>query len=112
MSIPTEHAEQVAFVQWLEREHSHLRGFSIPNGGLRSKSQAAKLKMEGVSPGVPDYMIPELMLFIEFKRTKGGWVSDEQKSWHEYLRKHGYRVEVCRGAIEAMCVVNRIVLSA
>jgi hypothetical protein len=32
--------------------------FAIPNGGLRHKAEANKLKSEGVKAGVPDIMLP------------------------------------------------------
>lgn len=104
--MPTEHAEQVHFVQWMEKNHPGVRLFAIPNGGFRHAATATKLKDEGVRPGVPDIMIPALHLFIEMKREKGGRLSAEQKDWIAYLKECGYQVEVCAGSLESIAVVN------
>lgn len=105
--IPTEHQEQAALVSWFRRSFPGVRILAIPNGGVRNKATAARLKSEGVSAGVPDLFIPAWRLWIEMKRTKGGATSPAQKGWIEYLRGVGYSVEVCRGAAEAMDVIKK-----
>jgi hypothetical protein len=45
-------------------------------------------------------------LFIELKRRRGGVVSLDQQAVHDLLRDQGYRVEVCRGAEEAIRVIS------
>lgn len=106
MAIPTEHNEQVSLCVWLAINHPDLDYFAIPNGGERNAIVAAKLKAEGVKSGVPDLFFPSLRLFVEMKRVKGGSVSPVQKHWHDRLTKAGYRVEVCRGAAEAVRVLT------
>lgn len=89
--------------------------FAVPNGGLRDKITAAKLKHEGVKSGVPDIMVPITCqayagLFIEMKRSaqfeegirkaqrikrRAGETSDEQDTWISYLRSSHYAVSVC-----------------
>jgi hypothetical protein len=103
---PSEHAEQVSLVQWLGSAHPELDYFAIPNGGNRNIITARKLKAEGVKPGVPDLFFPSLKLFIELKRTKGGAVSKEQRFWSDRLGASGYRVAVCRGAEEALTIIE------
>ena len=103
---PSEHAEQATLVQWLAIAHPTVRIFAIPNGGRRGKLEAMRLQLEGVSPGVPDLMLPTPRgkhhgLFIEMKRTKGGRTSTEQKDWIAYLNAQGYRAVVCKGFEEA-----------
>ena len=104
--LPSEHAEQVTLIDWMEVHHPDVRIFAIPNGGKRGKLEAMRLQAEGVSPGVPDLMIPTPRghyhgLFVEMKRTKGGSVSKEQKDWIAYLQAQGYRAIVCRGFEES-----------
>lgn len=99
--IPTEHEEQREFVKWFRQTHKVVRIFAIPNGGARSITTAARLKVEGVSAGVPDLFIPAWMMWIEMKRQKGGVVSPEQADWIAYLRGAGYIVLVCKGAEDA-----------
>lgn len=108
--VPTEHDEQVALFREM-----HLRGctdqrwrqaFAIPNGGLRSKKTAARLKAEGVKAGVPDIFLPVSVgiwsgLFIEMKRTKGGRLTDEQRDFIDRLDPH-FIVVVAHGAQEAI----------
>ena len=85
----SEHIEQRNLVQWFRRRYPGVRIFAIPNGGTRSRSQGAKLKMEGVSPGVPDLFIPAWNLWIEMKREKGGHLSAPQKDWKKYIESIG-----------------------
>lgn len=104
--LPSEHAEQVTLIDWMEVHHPGVRIFAIPNGGKRGKLEALKLQLEGVRPGVPDLMLPTPRgpyhgLFVEMKRQKGGSVSAEQKDWLEYLTAQGYRAVVCKGFEEA-----------
>lgn len=109
-TIPTEDMEQVWLIQWAIRNASQYpeltRLHHIPNGGHRSKSQGAMLKLAGVKSGVPDLMLPVARhtkhgLYIELKRIKGGTVSKEQKDWLAYLNEAGYVAVVCKGFEEA-----------
>jgi len=107
---PTESQEQCAFFRWClkhDKEFDGLRGiFSIPNGGLRDKVNANRLKMEGLRAGVPDMCLPVAKggyhaLYIELKVRSGGKLSDKQDVWHHYLRGQGNKVVVCKGFKEA-----------
>ena len=104
--IPTEHEEQRELVKWFRQSFDGVRIFAIPNGGARSITTAAKLKVEGVSAGVPDLYVPAWKLWIEMKRVKGGVVDKAQKDWHDYLTAIGDRVIVCRGADEAKRMIE------
>ena len=104
--IPTEHEEQRQVVMWFRQTYRPMRIFAIPNGGMRSKATAAKLKVEGVSPGVPDLFVPELKLWIEMKRVKGGRLSPEQKDWINYLASVGYVCFICAGAEDAKIQIS------
>jgi hypothetical protein len=99
--IPTEHEEQREVVKWFRQTYENVRIFAIANGEKRSITVASRLKVEGVSPGVPDLYAPEWKLWIEMKRIKGGSVSAVQKDWHTYLQGIGDTVLVCKGAEEA-----------
>ena len=109
-NIATEHQEQRTLFTWsaLNRQKYPQLGnmFSVPNGGYRHKTTAARMKSEGVKAGVPDIMLPWPSkgfhgLFIEMKRLVGGRLSDEQKAWAERLLAAGYQVKVCKGFEEA-----------
>lgn len=102
--IPLETDEQQVVVQYLELKG--LKFSSIPNSTYtKSWKQKAKNKAEGLRAGLPDLLIvlPNLLLFIEMKRTKGGVVSPVQKEWIEELNKiDGVKAIVCKGADEAI----------
>lgn len=104
----SEHDEQCAVVEYCE-----LKGhpcFAIPNGGLRRKSEAARLKAEGVKPGVPDLCIPVARgpyhsLYIEMKK-RGGKPTREQLAWVSLLRSEGMCAYVCIGAVSAIKLID------
>jgi hypothetical protein len=114
--LPSEHDEQAEFVQWLLLRE--IRHNATPNGGFRAKKTAAELREEGLSPGFPDITCwPEPgsrlpIIYIEFKRKKGGRVSGNQHGWLDYLRaleELGYpvRVHIARGFQEARAIIER-----
>ena len=98
---PSEHLEQVRFVAWFRKTYPQHWIFAIPNGGDRNRITAAKLKAEGVSPGVPDMFVPSAPLWIEMKRQKGGALSAAQKDWRDYLLAIGYKWIVAKGFEDA-----------
>lgn len=108
-----EHNLQVGCVRWFRLQYHKLAPllFAIPNGGWRNHTVAAKLKAEGVMPGVPDLFLayPHGQfhgLWIEMKNGKAGRVSDSQAEMHEHLRGQFYRVEVVRTAEQFVQVVQ------
>lgn len=104
--IPTEHEEQREVVKWFRQTHKGVRIFAIPNGGQRSIAAAARLKVEGVSAGVPDLHVPAWSLWIEMKRSKGGSVSAEQKDWIAYLEGVKHSCIVGKGADDAKAKIT------
>jgi hypothetical protein len=114
-----ESVEQRLFVQrWrLDPHTKHWPACAVPNGGRRSPREAAILKAEGVSRGVPDWLCfrPGHMphgtscvgLAIEFKRPdKRTKPTPEQLAWHQQLTACGWRVEIARSADEAWAIVR------
>jgi hypothetical protein len=85
--------------------------YAIPNGTklygtLRERAiQAAKLKAEGMKPGVPDLCLPVSRgpygaLYIEHK-SEHGTVKSQQNEWHTALTVYGNRVTVSRSFEES-----------
>jgi hypothetical protein len=105
-TIPSEDHEQMIFVQWFRRTYDGVRIFSVPNGGHRHPSVAAKLKATGTSAGVPDLFVPAWHLWIEMKRTKGGSLSAEQNDWIAYLESVGFCCIVGKGADDAKAKIS------
>jgi hypothetical protein len=102
--------EQEAYFAWLRTRRGKWPGldlaYAIPNGGSRHPVEAARLKAQGVLPGVPDIFIPLPRgiyhgMYIELKRTRGGRLSQAQKEMIPRLREQGYFVAVCEGWFDA-----------
>jgi hypothetical protein len=106
--VPTEHLEQREFVKWFRQTFVGVRIFAIPNGGARSTITASRLKVEGVSAGVPDLYVPAWRLWIEMKRTKGSSIDKNQKDWHQYLTSLGDMVIIGYGSDGAKNLVLEI----
>ena len=113
---PSEEEEQAAVMEWttlMSKQYPELRLlFHIPNGSDRHPAVAAKLKRQGVKPGVPDLFLPVARggfhgLWIEMKRRKGGRVSEDQAEWLKALEGQMYRAVVCHGAEEACDMLYR-----
>ena len=99
----SEHAHQVALFAWaaLNRikypELAYMH--AIPNGGLRDRITAAKLKAEGVKSGVSDVFLPVKRgawsgLYIEMKKP-GGKPTKEQLEFGQFALSQGFGFIVC-----------------
>ena len=113
---PREGAEQATLFNWAGMQsiwYPELELlFHIPNGGKRSKSEAARFKAEGVKPGVPDICLPVARggyhgLYIELKRRSGSHATDYQRDWLERLSNQGYKAAVCHGWEEAASMITK-----
>lgn len=90
-----------------------LTYFAIPNGGKRSKTEAAIMKGLGVKSGVPDMEIlfsnNGPTIFLELK-AGDNVPTRNQKSWIEWLNSNGrpayvvYSVDEVYGIIKAAMV--------
>jgi len=100
-TYPSEHDEQVGFVNWFRTRFPKVLIFAIPNGGKRSIGAGKKFKAEGVVAGVPDLFIPAWDVWVEMKRKTGGRLSPDQKEMIKYLESEGYKVIVGKGATNA-----------
>lgn len=96
---PKEEAEQITFINWLRQTYPDTLGaiaVHIKNEGKRTKLQIENDKMNGLTAGAPDVMIPGApSLLIEIKRkdcTKSCW----QPAQLEYLKAaHDQGAFVC-----------------
>lgn len=97
-----EHRIQCACVRWFNLKYPTLRGrlFAVPNGGRRDRATGARLKGEGVVPGVADLILLKCnrdygALLIEMK-TGSGRQSQSQKTWQENISSEDeYKYVVC-----------------
>ena len=108
MTTLMEHSIQAAAIDWL-RMHAgdDVLVFAIPNGGLRNKRVAVRLREEGVTAGVADICIIEdsRVLFIEMK-TRRGSLSDVQKGFEARARRANCHYRVCRSLQDVKDVMN------
>src|SRR6266404_5945156 len=111
----SEHDHQVAVIQWAGlsvRKYPELAMlFAVPNGGLRDKATAGKLKAEGVKSGVPDLCLPVARgvfhgCFIEMKKPGVKRGSKDQGVWIGSLTSQGYFARVVSGVDEAIEVLK------
>ena len=115
---PTEEQEQAAVIEWrdlMSRQFPDLEDLiHIPNGGLRSKPEAARLKKIGVRPGVSDLFLPAPVgkyhgLWVEMKRQQGGRLSPDQKDWIDRMNRKGYLAVRADGAEESFEIHYRYI---
>tara|TARA_R110002012_G_scaffold204477_1_gene374175 strand:+ start:1745 stop:2080 length:336 start_codon:yes stop_codon:yes gene_type:complete len=105
-----EQETQEAIVLYLQLKYKKIR-FCASAGGVRTSiTQARKMKRAGYVKGMPDLQIMEARqgkhgLFIELK-TKTGRLTKEQKQWLEDLNKRNYLAKCCKGAGEAMDLID------
>lgn len=97
-----EHRLQTVLAKYLDLNNYVF--FAIPNGGLRSKEVAAKLKAEGVKAGVADLLIllPNQTfhgLFVEVK-IAGNYQQPNQKDFEQKARDCGYEYIIVRSLDE------------
>lgn len=85
-------------VEWFRGKFPKEKIFAIPNGGKRSKIEAAIMKGSGVLSGVSDLFIPipksyHHGFFIEMKKPDGK-PTPNQKEFLEYADSKNYRTSV------------------
>ncbi len=96
---------------------------AIPNGGARDIVTAARMKAEGVKPGMPDIFLPfprlqldvtgvwitrHCGLYVELKKLgKIKTISKDQELFGAYCREVGYAHEFCEGWRAAADVIQR-----
>ena len=118
----TESGHQQALMCWCNQQvrngkYPMLRWIhSIPNGGLRNKVTASRLKAEGVKKGVSDVFLPYPVivshsigggvqwchgLYIEMKKPGKGRLSIDQQNFIADMYTEGYATAICNTWEEA-----------
>lgn len=86
--------------------------FAVPNGGGRSRIEAAIMKAEGITAGVSDLILLEARggwgaLCIEMKtRSKKSKQRESQEEWQAATEAVGNRYAICRSFEEFKSVVD------
>jgi len=128
-----EHNQQVMVFNWRDL-NAHLYPclkymYAIPNAGQRHPAVGAKMKAEGLKPGMLDFCLPwpkedlqfknfcvrELYdicgLYIEMKTPpkQPSKISTEQKDCLKYLISVGYEAHVAWSADEAIEIIKNYI---
>jgi len=118
--VDWEGQEQAVVIRWLLGEK--MRGTKVgqlydviyhpPNGGLRNKREAGRLKHQGVKAGVSDLVVMDARggwhgLYLEFKATppRHAPLADSQRDWLALAESRGYCAALARGIEEAKRVL-------
>ena len=100
---------QIAVIELLEA--AKVPGvvyWHTPNGGRRSKREAATFKAMGVRAGVVDLIISQpggVMRYLELKSPRGT-VSAEQRAFMTAMEQNGHRTGVARSLDEAAALLT------
>ena len=105
---------QRSFVRWFRLQYPEyaLNLTSVPNGGLRSKTEAAIMKAEGMTAGAADLLllVPRDgfgALGLEFKtQVKGSRQTPAQKQWQKSFEQVGNKYVLVRTLNEAITAVQ------
>jgi len=91
----------IQHIAW--RARPGVFAFHVPNGGWRSRVEAAILKEIGTVAGVPDLIcIFEGQCYALELKAGRGRLTDVQRVVHERLREAGAHVAVAHGIDEAL----------
>lgn len=120
----SEHDEQVALFNWvrtfenkypaLKMMYANVNAQKFGGATRQHKMRIiARLKAEGLSPGIPDIFLPVCRsftgvwvpgLYIEMK-VKPNKQTETQIEWMNKLEKEGYQYNVCYSWMEAAHVI-------
>ena len=79
---------QAAVVAWIRWCAPQTMVFAIPNGGLRGKAEAARLRWTGVQAGIPDLAVLApvgKVFFLEVKAPDGRLSADQAEIFHRLV---------------------------
>jgi hypothetical protein len=102
---------QAAIVAYVRLVAPHVLIWHVPNGGFRTKAEAARLKWTGVLAGVLDLTLalPDgRSAYWETKVPKTGRLSDDQKIVIAALERLGHSWSVVRSIDDARGELERL----
>lgn len=116
MEEKTEDQIQATIYKWfhnhycLKNHNPKFSIFAVPNGGLRSKHEAMKLKSTGVVAGVSDLIVvlPNKVLFVEVK-TLVGKQREAQKDFENVVTALGFDYFLVRSLEDFQVKINAFI---
>jgi len=103
---------QAACYKWFHNTFPHYRYllFSVPNGGLRSKQTANKLRSTGLVAGIPDliFVWHGSATGLECK-VPGAGLTGEQPKVHHRWQEFGLIIEIFHSLDEFQKIILKII---
>ena len=101
---------QAAIVDYVRWVAPQVVIWAVPNGGLRSKAEAARLKWTGVLGGVLDLTLalPDGRCAFWECKTEAGRISAAQLAFIDQLEQRGHTWAVVRGINDARIELARL----
>lgn len=107
--MPSEHHQQCALIEWFRYAHPSFTIFAIPNGGIRNKITASKLKREGVMAGVADLYWMDYSTFIEMKKDEKCRQAESQVLFQQICKETGHRYILAYGFLDAIKKIEEVI---
>jgi hypothetical protein len=105
---PEEQLQRAVIGHLVWRARPGVFAFHVPNGGWRSRTEAAILKSIGTVAGVPDVLcIFEGRTYALELKAKGGRVTDVQRVTHDRMRAAGAEVATAVGIDAALAQLEQ-----
>lgn len=102
---------QSKFYQYVWNNYPQLRRciWAVPNGGLRDKVTAAKLKATGMLKGVWDlHIFYRGQFYIIETKIGNNQLTPEQIEWRALMVAHGAKAFVYRTINEGVGIINQV----
>jgi hypothetical protein len=105
---PEDQIQRAVFQHLALRAAPGVFAFHPPNGGWRSRAEAAILKGLGVRAGVPDVIVVKNGRTYELElKTPGGRLTEAQYATHAALRTAGAAVAISFSLDDALAQLER-----
>lgn len=104
----SEHDLQKQVLAYISLKGNHVFAFAIPNAAKRTPATAARMRAEGLMPGVADLcvMLPAGQVrWLELKAARGRQ-SPEQEMFEEVCEVLGHCYAVARTLDEAIAILK------
>lgn len=100
---PEDAIQRAVFEHFAARAGRNVFAFAVPNGGLRSKAEAAIMKGLGGRAGVPDVVaVKEGQMYALELKAAGGRLRESQRQVIPEMEAAGAIVGVATGLDEAL----------
>jgi hypothetical protein len=101
---------QAAIVEYVRMVAPHIKIYAVPNGGLRTRREAARLKWTGVLAGVLDLvlLLPAARCAHWEVKTEKGSLEDEQENMIGWLQVNKHEWAIIRSIDDARYELRRL----